>query len=275
MAKFAWATDIHLDHLGDDKQRIIQFGESLVAQGPTGIFLTGDLSVARLLAYHLGALEQIAKRPIYFVLGNHDYYGARVQAVRDLMKNITNASPFLRYMPTVPYVALNGPGLSGQTAVLGHDGWYDALYGDAQNSNFKMTDWHAIHDFIEVNGSKANIVALARKYALEDVTAMQNSIKQAVRYHKNLVILTHYPPFAQSHLHEGKLGDRDAMPWFTCKMMGDMLLDASKAYPNVKFTVLAGHTHGKYDGKITNNLEVHVGGAEYGRPALQGLIDVP
>src|SRR5581483_327042 len=274
MAKFAWATDIHLDHLGDDRQRIIQFGESLVQQAPTGVFLTGDFSVAKLLAYHLGALEQICKRPIYFVLGNHDYYGARVEEVRRLMKDLTNASPFLRYLPTVPYVALNGPGLSGQTAVLGHDGWYDALYGDWQNSSFDMLDWHAIHDFIEVNGSKATIASLARKYAHEGVTYVQNSIKQAVRYHKNLVILTHYPPFAQAHVHEGRPGEPHVMPWFTSKMMGDMLMDAARAYPAVTFTVLAGHTHGKYEGKILPNLRVMVGGAEYGHPGLAGLVEV-
>jgi len=275
MAKFAWATDIHLDHLGDDKQRLIQFGESLVKDGPTGIFLTGDLSVAKSLPYHLGALEQIVKRPIYFVLGNHDYYGSRIENVRHQMKMVTNASPFIRYLPTLPYVALNGPGLSGTACVLGHDGWYDALYGDLNNSNFQMTDWHAIGEFREVNGSKATIAGLARKLAHEGVTSVHNSIKAAVRYHKHIIILTHYPPFLQSHIHEGRLGEQTVTPWFTSKMMGDMLLDASKAFPNVKFVVLAGHTHGKYDGKITNNLEVHVGAADYGHPVLQGLIDVP
>ena len=138
-----------------------------------------------------------------------------------------------------------------------------------------MMDWSAIHDFIPVNGAKATIVAEARKLAHEGVTHMQNGIKQAVRYHKNIIVLTHYPPWPQAHVHQGKQGDWNAAPWFTSKMMGDMLLDAAKAYPNVKFTVLAGHTHGKYDGQVANNMEVHVGGAEYNQPALQGLIDVP
>ena len=269
MGKYAWATDIHLDFLKDDNRRIIQFGEGLVKDSPTGIFLTGDLSVAARLPFHLGALEQIAKRPIYFVLGNHDYYGARIEDVRKRMRALTNASPFLRYLPTIPYVAL-----TPTTAVLGHDGWYDAIYGEWKNSSFNMTDWTAIHDFIEVNGAKSTIVGLARKLAHEGVLHVQESIKQAVRYHRNIIILTHYPPWAQAHQHEGKQGDWNAAPWFTSKMMGDMLLDAAKAYPQVKFTVLAGHTHGRYDGQIANNLEVHVGGAEYNAPALQGLVEV-
>jgi hypothetical protein len=138
-----------------------------------------------------------------------------------------------------------------------------------------MTDWNAIHDFLSVNGSKATIVAKARELAHAGVLHVQEGIKQAVRYHSNIIVLTHYPPYQESHIHEGRVGDMHAQPWFTCRMMGEMLRDAAKAYPNVKFTVLAGHTHGKYDGKIANNLEIHVGGAEYNQPALQGLIEVP
>lgn len=269
MARYAWATDIHLDFLGDNNQALIQFGESLVKDGPTGIFLTGDLSVTRKLVYHLSALERIAQRPIYFVLGNHDYYGGAIEPVRQQMKELTNLSPFLRYLPTTPYIRL-----TDTTAVVGHDGWYDAGYGNWQQSNFGMTDWHAIHDFLAVNGSKATIVAKSRELAHAGVVHVHDGIKQAVRYHKNIVVLTHYPPYQESHIHEGRVGDAHAQPWFTNKMMGDMLRDAAKAFPNVNFTVLAGHTHGKYDGRIAPNMTVHVGGAEYHKPALQGLIDV-
>lgn len=270
MAAYAWATDIHLDFLGGDDQRLIRFAESLVAQNPTGLLLTGDLSTAKTLVYHLSALERVVQRPIYFVLGNHDYYGSAIEPVRKAMRELTNVSPFLRYMPTMPYYAL-----TPTTAVVGHDAWYDAYYGDAQRSNFGMTDWRAIQDFAQVNGNKATIITQARKLAHEGVTHVHNGIKQAVRYHRNIVVLTHYPPFRESHIYEGKIGDEDAQPWFTCKMMGDMLLDASKAFPTHTFTVLAGHTHGKYTGKITDNLIVNVGGAEYYAPQLQGLIEVP
>ena len=269
MNQYGWATDIHLDFLRGDDQRLIAFAEGLIKSNPTGIFLTGDLSVAKTLIYHLSAIEKVVQRPVYFVLGNHDYYGADTERVRKAMRELTNVSPFLRYMPTMPYYAL-----SGATAVVGHDGWYDALYGDWKTSSLGMTDWSAINDFVPVNGNKASIVGLARKLALEGVTHVHNGIKQAVRYHKNIVVLTHYPPFQQTHIHDGKQGDQNAMPYYTSKMMGDMLMDASRSFPTVKFTVLAGHTHGKADVQIANNLEVHVGGASYGSPELQGLIEV-
>jgi hypothetical protein len=164
--------------------------------------------------------------------------------------------------------------LTQSTGLVGHDGWYDGYLGDWQNSSFNMTDWTAIHDFLPVNGAKATIVALARKLAHESVLHVQNGIKQAVKYHKNIVVVTHVPPFAEAHVHEGKPGEPGIMPFYTSKMMGDLLMGASKAYPNVNFNVFAGHTHGKVDLKITPNLSVHVGGAEYGSPVLQGLVDV-
>jgi Icc protein len=269
MPYYAWATDVHLDFLGNDRQRLIDFAKQLISRNPTGIFLTGDLSVAQQLVFHLGAIEAVVQRPIYFVLGNHDYFGSDTETMRKKMKELSNLSGFLRYMPTMPYYAL-----TQTTAVVGHDGWYDALIGDWQGSSFGMNDWNAIHDFKQVNGNKATIVGVARKLAHEGVSHVHDGIKKAVRYHKNIVVLTHFPPFKETHVHDGKPGDNTAHPWFTSRMMGDMLMDASKAFPTHNFTVLCGHTHGKWDGKITNNLEVHVGGAEYNNPVLSGLIDI-
>ena len=81
MSKFGWATDIHLDFLGDDNKRLIEFAEGLVRESPTGLFLTGDLSVTQKLVYHLSAIERVVQRPIYFVLGNHDFYGINQSCV--------------------------------------------------------------------------------------------------------------------------------------------------------------------------------------------------
>lgn len=279
MTQYAWATDTHLDFLHTE-QAVIEFANTLAASSTAGIFLTGDISISNQIVYHLSIIERIAQRPIYFVCGNHDFYRSEISIVRSELHELSNMSPFIKYMPTTSYVAL-----TPSTAVVGHDGWYDALYGDYARSNFMMSDWIAIKDFIATSGGreyvnggrlkdKNALVGLARKIAHEGVLHVHNGIKAATRYHKNIVVLTHFPPFAQSHIHEGKVGDADAQPWYTSKLMGDMLLDASKSFPNVNFRVLCGHTHGKFDGKITNNLSVHVGGAEYGQPAIAGLIDI-
>jgi len=267
MAKYSWATDVHLDFLPDE--RVVQFADTLIRDNPTGIFLSGDISNSKRLITHLSMLDAAAHRPIYFVLGNHDYYGSSIEQVRKQMHELSNISPFLRYVPTSPYSVL-----TPSTALVGADGWYDALLGDVASSTFGLADWTAIREFVDVNGSKAGIVTLARKLAHESVLHVHNGIKSATRYHKNIIVLTHVPPFPESHVHQGKQGDNNAMPWFTSKFLGDLLLQASEAYPKINFTVLCGHTHGRWVGQIKPNLVVRVGGAEYNKPEVQQLIDI-
>jgi len=270
MAYYAWATDLHLEFLGADNNLIVQLAEQLVSKGPTGIFLTGDISVSHKLVQHLAIVDKTVQRPTYFVLGNHDMYGSSTETVRKAMRELTNVSPFLRYMPTMLYQPL-----TALSAVVGADCWYDAQLGNWKRSTMGLSDWTSIQDFRLVNGNRATIVEQARKLAHEGVTHIAEGIKQATRYHKNIIVLSHVPPYAQCHVYNGQQGDDNAMPWFTCKLLGDVMLDAAKAYPNVQFTVLAGHTHGKCEAKITKNLKVLVGGAEYGKPALQGTVEVP
>lgn len=281
MVKYAWATDCHLDHIPSE-QAFIDFANSLIERDPPGIFITGDISNAQHLVYHLSALEKLVQRPIFYVLGNHDFYNGDIESVRKSMKQVSNMSQFLKYVPLKSYTML-----TPSTALVGHDGWYDALNGDAKNSQFMMSDWCMIKDFLPHSGGhqfmyrmnavkdKDALITHVRKLAHEAVLHVHNGIKDAVRYHKNVIVLTHYPPFAESHVYRGQVGDKDAQPWYTSKMMGDMLLDAAKAFPHVNFTVLAGHTHGHYEGKHADNLRVIVGGAEYRSPKLSGLIEVP
>lgn len=281
MSKYVWTTDIHLDHLKSDDQ-IVEFASHLIEKDPTGVFITGDISMAPSLIYHLSIVERVVQRPVYFVCGNHDYFRGDIDTVRKAMRELTNVSQFLKYMPLTPYVAL-----SPATALVGHDGWYDALNGDVQNSSYLMADWSLIGDFIPLSGggqfmnarravlNKPGIINLSRKLAHESVTHVQNGIKKASRYHSSIVVLTHVVPFEQAHIYKGKVGDAGAQPWFTSQMMGTMLLEAAKAYPNIHFNVLCGHTHGRYDGKVASNMELHVGYAAYGRPDIAGFIDVP
>lgn len=273
MTKLAWVTDLHFDFLRDE--HIKHFSESIAQTGAEAVVVSGDISVTQKLVYHLSLLESVVKRPVYFVLGNHDYYGGSIQAVRDKMKELTNISQYLRYLPVTPYVAL-----SSTTAIVGHDGWYDAQFGNPLTSNFVMNDWSRIHEFVPARGQKNEIITIARGLAHKGVMHVHDAIKAAVKYYSHIVVVTHFPPFKEAHLYKGKVGDDNAQPWYTSKMMGDMLMSAAKAFPNVKFTVLSGHTHGKYQGQHAPNLIVNVGGwqpgeRDYGNPVIQGIITVP
>lgn len=278
--KYAWTTDCHLDHIDDD-DRLRAFSESLVVNDPSGIIITGDISNAQRLVYHLSVIERVVQRPVFFVCGNHDYYTSSIAEVRKQLHSLTNMSQYLRYLPTIPFMTLNP-----STALVGHDGWYDGLNGRPHSNQFLLNDWVQTKEFHQASGGRQYVgmmrdvkdrkllLEVCRKLANEGVQHMADGIKAATRHHKAIVVATHVPPFPETHIFEGAIGDQYAQPWFTSKMCGDMLLAAAAAYPNVQFTVLAGHTHGQFDGMIKPNLKVRVGAADYGRPGVCGYVEV-
>jgi len=273
MANWAWLTDIHLDHLQDD--RLIEFTEACKNVQCDGYFITGDLSNSWKLIEHLGFLEAAWQRQIIVCLGNHDFWGSSFESVRRRMNELTKFSPYVKYVSSVKYIPLND-----STCVLGHDGWYDAQNGDAKNSRFLMQDWLQIQDFANItrgaqsfdNLDKNAIIALSQKLASDSVVHVHQAIKDAVRYYDNIIILTHVPPWQEAHVHGGTRGDAMALPWYTSKMMGQLIESAAKTYENVKFTVLSGHTHGRTRVDIGKNITCYVGHADYVNPQIQRII---
>lgn len=265
--KYAWASDIHLDHVTDDT--LISFAESLIVSNPDGVILTGDISNAKKITYHLSAIEKVVQRPVFFVFGNHDFYGGSIESVRKIARDTMAMSEFLRYMSITPYTQI-----TSSTVLVGHDCWYDALNGDPHDRRMVLNDWICISEYLGKNHDE--IIAYSRKLGAEGAVHIMNGIKKALALKsiKNVIVLSHVPPFKESHVFQGKIGADYAQPWFTSKLLGDMLLDAARSYPNINFTVLAGHTHGEVDYVPRHNLRVKVAGAVYGKPSLASLIDI-
>lgn len=268
--KVAMASDIHLDCVLDTD--VITFGEEIHKSGVEAVLLTGDISTSEHLVYHLSALERVIGMPIYYVCGNHDFYGSSVASVRQHLKGLNDVSQFLKYLSTSSYVPV-----TTTTALIGHDGWYDALNGDCTNSSFLMNDWIRISDYaservVSVSNGLSDvrydaIATISRKFAIDAASHVADAIKAAVRYHKVVVIATHVPPFVEALVSR----ERNSLPWYSSKIMGEMLCKASAAYPNVRFEVFCGHTHRPIDKQIRHNMYVHVSGAEYCSPAFNVL----
>ena len=62
---YAWLTDIHLEFLKDSEA--IRFVKGLAVRGLDGLFLTGDISTASKLEFHLRLFEDLFKGPVYQV----------------------------------------------------------------------------------------------------------------------------------------------------------------------------------------------------------------
>ena len=280
--RIAWATDIHFDHLNDDEKGMRGFAANLCKDRPDCVVLAGDISISSALVKHLAFLESCIERPIYFVLGNHDYWNGDIASVRSRMSEISRQSSYLKYLPTMEYAKL-----AQNIAVVGNDCWYDMYYGDWKKNVSFMNDWVYTRDFVPflnasngfVNPQNVNIMGIinkSRQLALDSVMHIRNGIKQAAaRGFSEIIVVSHVPPFPDSMIDKQKnvIDEVDGAPFFACKTLGDMLLNASSAYPNVNFIVLTGHTHSACAGRITKNLSVFVGGAEYGKPAAQKPLD--
>lgn len=264
--RLAWATDIHLDFL--QPTGIQAFGDALAGTGADAVVLTGDLTTSPRLSADLTMLERRVGRPIYFVLGNHDFYRGSVVRTHTTARTLTRGARHLRWLPEQGVVALGE-----KTALIGCDGWGDARLGDVEGTTVQLNDFALIEDLCGL-GRRARTRMLR---ALGDAEAKRarELLEQALPRFERVVFATHVPPFRESCWHEGKTPaeDDEWLPYFTCKAIGDVLLEAAAARPDRYILVLCGHTHGGGVAQLRPNLVVRTGAADYGEPRAQEVFE--
>ena len=263
--RLAWCTDVHLDHLR--APAIDSFCQALTASSPDAIAITGDISIATMLEPHLTMLAERLSRPIYFVLGNHDFYRGSIPRVRAAVTALCASNRALSWMGGVDVVSL-----SATTAMVGHDGWADARVGDWIGSRIFLNDYVLIEELLTEDKAQLRV----RLEALGDEAAahLRRVLPQALDRHEHVVVLTHPPPFREACTFQGKISSDDWLPHLCCHAVGDALLEAMAARPHRRMTVLCGHTHGEGAVDVLPNLKVLTGGAEYGAPRLQRAFDL-
>jgi hypothetical protein len=97
---------------------------------------------------------------------------------------------------------------------------------------------------------------------------------EALAARRNIIVLTHVPPFRESCWHEGRISDDDYLPHFACRAVGDRLAAIMRDRPSQMMTVLCGHTHSSGAVRILDNLIVYTGQAQYGEPELQRVFEL-
>lgn len=263
--QLAWATDIHFDHAGPEAKTA--FLQALQTSEAEALCLTGDLSEAPQLTEHLQEIAGAFERPVYFVLGNHDYYHSSLSAVRTQMQQLSQEHPWLRWLPACGITPLNA-----QTALLGHDGWGDGRHGNLAQSWIKMTDFRLIEDFVQAGETGRE--ALLNQLGDQGAEHLAQCLPEALEHFAHIIVLMHVPPLRESCLYGSEVADDYWAPYFTCKAMGDVLLAQARQHPRKQITVLAGHTHNICDISPLPNLRVRVGAASYGQPALADMLSL-
>lgn len=263
--RLAWLTDIHLDHLRAEAVQALW--QDVARSSCDAIVLTGDIAIAATIEDELRRAAAATRRPIYFVLGNHDFYGSSIADVRRRMAALCRESPSLTWMTGSSVVTLDE-----RTALVGHDAWADARLGDPVGSPIRLSDWLMIDELAVPTEER-----IARLRALGDEAAahLRQHLATALERHERVVVLMHPPPIREACRYYSFVSPDVWLPHLACAAAGEVLLELAARRPDRSVLVLAGHTHGRARERPLPNLEIRVGAAEYGKPTMQPMVELP
>lgn len=278
MRRLAWATDTHLNLLRLQEAPELWARYIQRESNTDALLLTGDVSEGLSLHNNLAQVEEGfgLDRPTYFVLGNHDYYGASFESSRRI------AQAHAGYLEGRVVPLTEGIGLVGQ------EGWYDAFYGKPYTPKFGMNDWNDIAELANLPGNpfynhrtkridreaRTTIIEACRARSAAQAAALEPILIDALGHFPQVILATHVPPFEGATWHEGQLSGEEWIPWFCSKLMGDMLLRVMRQHPDRRLLVLCGHTHSSGVCRPLPNLTVLTGEAHYRVPDLAGILEL-
>lgn len=269
MKKLAWLTDIHLNFLDYDARKV--FYKNIIDTQCDAVLISGDIAEATNLAQLLNEMANDIQKPLYFVLGNHDYYRGTIDNVREKMATLTQKDNYLYWPPASGLISL-----TNDVILIGQDGWADGRLGDYQNSNIKLNDERMIADLFQAAIlGKQSLLQKMQQLADMDAENLQHDLEKAIkRKPKKIIVVTHIPPFKEACFHQGKMSDDDWMPYFSSKATGDVIEKFAQNNPGIEFLVLCGHTHSEAFYQPFENLIVKAGKAKYYQPVAQSIIDL-
>jgi hypothetical protein len=265
LRRVAWATDIHLNFSSAERRAV--FCEAVRAGEAEALLLGGDIDEAPGLVGQLRGLQSYLRMPVFFVLGNHDYYRSTFDRVEEQVRELSRAPGGLHWLPGAGVVEL-APGVG----LAGHGGWADGRNGDYWGSNVTLCDYEYIGDFLALD--RRGRLALLNRRGDEAAAWVRRELPPALERFRRLIFLTHVPPFQEAAWYEGKMSHPHYLPHFSSRAMGEALVETVRPRPGCEVLVLCGHTHGAGTLEVLPNLTVVTGAAQYGCPAVAGVIDL-
>ena len=267
--KIAWLADIHLNFLKPAERA--QFYNHVAETDADEILITGDIAEAKDVCVILKEFSQHVSVPIYFVLGNHDYYFGSVSGVREDIRALCKQNNKLVWLGNPEIIMLND-----DTELLGHDGWADARYGDYDHSAVNLNDSRLIAELYQAFLlNKSALKNEMQKLADAVAKILEQTLMSAITANiKKVIIATHVPPVPECSWHKDHPSNENWLPYFASKATGDVILDVAQHHKDINFLVLCGHTHTARTVKFLNNLEIKAGSAQYYSPELQDVIRI-
>lgn len=272
--KVAWATDIHLNFL--DNQNARKYLKRWNEEDYDALLICGDIGQGNSIIQYLDYLKELIEKPVYFILGNHDYYYSSFEEVHSILDDwfARNKNTNLTLLGKLYDVNTGNQQiikLTEETALIGHSGWADGRYGDYKNSEVIINDYLLIDDLVKLeeytqqqgigenlsdifysvfkSGKIESKRKIKRYYMLNklgDLAAdyLRKILPKALEKYPKVILITHIPPFVEACTYRGKPTESNFLPHFSCKATGDVIFEIMNNNPNKHLTVLCGHTHG-------------------------------
>ncbi len=261
-----WSTDIHFNLCVKQHRCIRKFLKRIEKHNPDALVISGDISTGRHFEKHISQLAKSFGKPIYFVLGNHDYWKSSWEDTTSLAIKLSGDISNLFFLDQDYYEFDNH-------VICGTGGWYDAFYGNTNST--PTNDIINIFEMSFCNNNRYLLIDIIRKQAKKEADKLAVILNKACQTNNEvIVVVTHIPPYIESSWHEGEYSDRNNLPWYVSKSTGDVIDTYSEQYSNKQFMVLCGHTHSPGIYKRQNNLTIYTGKAVYGLPDSCGVINI-
>jgi len=256
--KILWATDIHLNFAGE--KELNRFCDEINLAD--ALIISGDITGGRKADLEL--LSEKISVPIYFVLGNHDYYGCSFSEMNGIVGRLCNKKDNLRWLSRASggYELLNG------VPIVGHEGWYDCHFG--MPGRLVLNDFMQIKDFrpLYLTGVESLLFEKFREKAKQAADHFRSALSRVFQQYDKAILVTHVPPFKEAAWHQGQMSDKIWLPYMSSKIAGDALIDIMNSNQDKKLLVLCGHTHSEGQVQMLPNLKVLTGKAVYRFPEI-------
>lgn len=265
MHRVVWLTDLHLNHCDDEL--VDQLFRKINDHEPDSIWIGGDFSESFQLSRYLRWIGHVFSCPVYFVLGNHDFYFASVKMIR------SQVAELCKEWKNLHYLTQSGPiPITSQSVLIGHDGWSDGRLGNYETSIVQMHDYHTISDLAGLD--KQARWEVLKKLGDEAGEFVSRNLTAAFEQFDKVHVLTHVPPTRGSCWHNGNISDDQWAPHFTCKAVGDAIRESLRGRPEKEVIVYCGHTHGEGISQPQANWTIYTGPALYGHPGIARVFEL-
>lgn len=257
--KFAHISDIHLNFVTLDKahgarsrKTFLQGINDKISLGASFILLTGDITEAPFLTSELYWLSENLKRPLYYVLGNHDYWYTSFKNAR----NFAHIAQNLNKNGKICYLSTSNPiEMSLGVWLTGTDGWYDCRnfrqneISDFLHGREALNDFDLIEDLINLPGCEEEKLQIIRDFADAEIFNLKIKLQYILsKSPKKIIIGTHIPPMIlpNSKIKENHPG------FYSCRRLMEILCEICENCKNTQFYLYCGHNHGGGNFEIDN-----------------------